>query len=467
MADAAYVTIPYPYPGRPEDPRFRKDIWIASGSPENVILAEGWTSIGEDVFRRTKSLKRIRIPASVIQIGDGAFDEATSLREVIFEEGSRLEVIRNHAFCYTESLTTIRIPASVTHFGDGVFQNARNLREVIIEEGSRLQYIGDNVFREATALETFRIPAGVTQLGYGVFCDATSLQTIHIPRLIRVLNIRVLSKTPSLREVTFEPGSLLETIKAAAFHSATALETIRIPRGVTEIHEEAFTDTTNLREIIFEHNSQIARTKSDYSTKNDINAIFKGSGLKIVVIGESALNRLNVERRTLNMEPLRFGENNNFYGKRNVKIVSRKQEADMLHLITRESGYPPRPATGFIGSIAQAIGLSKPPPPPQKTRPPLPKHLANYASSFLMEEDVVPKSGNTLSDREFARATAEANPEKIAAANARVAAIEAKEGGARKSRRRRQGIRRKSRKASSTRRTQKRKSKRRRTIKRK
>ena len=60
MAAVAYTTIPYPYPGTPPgtpgDPRFRKDIWIASGSPENVILGEGWTSIGEDVFRGTKSL---------------------------------------------------------------------------------------------------------------------------------------------------------------------------------------------------------------------------------------------------------------------------------------------------------------------------------------------------------------------------------------------------------------------------
>jgi hypothetical protein len=74
-----------------------------------------------------------------------------------------------------------------------------------------------------------------------------------------------------------------------------------------------------------------------------------------------------------------------------------------------------------------------------------------------MEEDVVPKSGNTLSDREFARATAEANPEKIAAANARVAAIEAKEGGARKSRRRKQGIRRSVKRTQKRRRTRKRK----------
>ena len=335
MADAAYVTIPYPYPGTDETPLFTKDIWIASGSPENVILAEGWLLIQSERMANVASLKSISIPAS-------------------------------------------------------------------------LYGIGTRVFFNASGLE----------------------------------------------KITFNRNSQMTFIDARVFENATALNSINIPARVVEIQAYAFLNTRMLREITFDQNSQIALIHA---------TAFSGSGLEIVVIGESALNKLNVQRRALNIEPLRFGENNNFYGKRNVKIVSRKQETDMLHLVTKESGYPPRPATGIIGSIAQAIGLRTPPPPPQKTRPPLPKHLANYASSFLMEEDVVPKSGNTLSDREFARAVAEANPEKIAAANARVAAIEATEGGARKSRRRKRGIRRKSRKASKKRRMQKR----RRTMKRK
>jgi len=292
MEDAIYTTIPYPYPGTDETPLFTKDIWIASGSPENVILAEGWLYIQSERMADVVSLKSISFPASLIGIG------------------------------------------------------------------------------------------------YHAFLNASGLE-----------------------KITFNRNSQMKHIRVSVFENATALNSINIPVGVREIEAYAFLNTPMLREITFERNSQIARIDA---------TAFSRSGLTLVVIGETALNRLNVERRALNMQPLRFGENNDFYGKANVKIVSRTQETDMLRLITRNPGYapppppifypPPKPS--FFSSITQAIGLSKPPPmilaplisePPPKIRKPLPKHVTEYANSFIMPE-VVHKSGNTLSPTEFARA---------------------------------------------------------------
>jgi hypothetical protein len=315
MEDAIYTTIPYPYPGTDETPLFTKDIWIASGSPENVILAEGWLIIQREQMANVVSLKSISIPAS-------------------------------------------------------------------------LYGIGTRVFFNASGLE----------------------------------------------KITFNRNSQIRYISARVFENATALNSINIPAGVREIEAYAFINTPMLREITFDQNSQIASIHAN---------AFSKSGLTLVVIGESALDRLNVERLALNMQPLHFGENNNFYGKRNVKIVSRQQEADMLHLITREVGYKKPPRYG-LGYIKESLGLL---PPREKTRPPLPKALADYASSFLMEKDVVPKSPAALA--------------------ARTEATNATEGGSRKSRRRKRGVRRKSRKASRVQKTKKRKPKRRRTMKRK
>jgi hypothetical protein len=309
MEDAIYTTIPYPYPGTDETPLFTKDIWIASGSPENVILAEGWLLIQSEQMANVVSLKSISIPASLYGIGAYAFKNASGLEKI-----------------------------------------------------------------------------------------------------------------------TFNRNSQIRYISARVFENATALNSINIPAGVREIEAYAFLNTPMLREITFDQNSQIASIHAN---------AFSRSGLTLVVIGESALDRLNVERLALNMQPLHFGENNNFYGKRNVKIVSRTQETDMLHLVTREVGYKKPPRSGF-GYIKESLGLALP---REKTRPPLPKALADYASSFLMEKDVVPKSPAALAAR-------------AAAANATA--------GGRKSRRRKRGVRRRSRKASRARRMQKR----RRTMKR-
>jgi hypothetical protein len=485
-----YTTIPAPGPG--ENTTFTNEVWEQHDMPPIVRLAEGWTEIGwqafvdnpdlqeiyipasvvdiledafngainlrqvdfaegsrldfigEGAFDGAESLERINIPARVARIGPGAFKDTIALEQVTFEEGSQLEMIGVQAFSGTESLQSIRIPAGVRNIDNHVFYNASSLVEVVFEEGSKLEFIGDGVFDGATALQRIQIPASVTDIGQGVFRNATSLQTINIPRLVKTLMIMMFDNASSLREVAFEEGSLLQTIAGGVFHRTTALQTIQIPAGVTsigqgafknatalqminipagvrEIGEQAFANTTSLREVTFEQNSQINRIGYD---------AFRESGLTLVVIGETALNRLNNDVRSRNRaeiesgrRPIRFLqeghfiENNNFYGANYVKIVSRAQQIDTLQLITKKPAYKKQ---GFFGKL-----LGKP---KKQTRAALPDEMTREIGKFLMPAGVEPKSPAALANRN---------------------------GGARKPRTRKRGIRRKSRKASGTRRTKK------------
>jgi hypothetical protein len=358
-------------------------------------------------------------------------------------------MIGYQTFADATALQTIRIPASVASIEIEAFIGATGLREVVFEEGSKLEFIGDGVFADATALQTIQIPESVGHIGQGAFLNATSLQTIRIPRLVDTLMIHAFENATSLREVIFEEGSELVSIGNDAFNSATALQTIQIPAGVRGIGDEAFANTPSLREITFEQDSEISHIGYD---------AFRGSGLTLVVIGESALNRLNadansrnalaINRRPFRLLPeIRFGETNDFYGKYFVKIVSRAQQIGTLQLSTNKRGYKTARKTGVVSSIKNALGLSKPP-----TRPRLPDDMTRKIGTYLMPKGVVPRSSAALA----ARATAmEEESEEEAA------------GGARKPRTRKRGIRRSGRKVPRTRRTMKRESKRRRTMKRK
>jgi hypothetical protein len=460
-----YTTIPAPGPG--EETTFTSEHWhdfyLGPGSMQNIILEEGWTEIGwqafvdnpdlqtiripasvvdilEDAFNGTinlrqvefaegsrlefigegafdgaESLERINIPARVARIGPGAFKDTTALEQVTFEEGSQLEMIGVQAFTGAESLQTIRIPASVRNIDNYAFYKASSLVEVVFEEGSKLESIGDGSFDGTTALQTFQIPASVSNMGKGVFRNATSLQTIHIPKLVQTLMIMTFDNASSLREVTFEEGSLLQTIAGGAFHKTTSLQTIQIPEGVTiigqgafknasalqNIHipklvttigDQAFANTTSLREVTFEQDSQITSIGHD---------AFKESGLTLVVIGESALNRLNVNANLYNQaeiesgrRPIRFlpevqfREINEFYGKYYVKIVSRAQQIDTLQLITKKPAYKKQ---GFFGKI-----LGKP---KKQTRAALPDEMTREIGKFLMPAGVEPKSPAALAAR--------------------------------------------------------------------
>ena len=372
-------TIPAPGPG--EDTTFTLEVWEEHNTPSNLILAEGWVEIEAQAFTDSPVLEMIRIPASVVSILESAFNGAIELRQVEFAQGSRLEFIGDGVFARTEALERIRIPASVTMIDVEAFSNATGLREVTFEEGSQLESIGQ-----------------------GAFSGATALERIRIPRLVDTIMSLTFENATSLREVTFEEGSQLEFIYDGAFRGAIALQTIQIPASVLSIREDAFANTTNLRQVIFEPNSDIIHI--------DPNA-FRDSGLDLVVIGEIALERLNVERNTLNLTPLHFGPNNNFYGRDNVTIVSRAQQI---------YAFRGRRAPGYR---------------------PLPRDAKDYIAKFLMPPGAQPKSSAALAAR-----------------------AEDSAGGARKPRTRKRGIRRSGRKASSAQKTMKRKSKRRRTQKR-
>jgi hypothetical protein len=355
-------------------------------------------------------------------------------------------------------LQTIHIPARVKEISVEAFPNARALREVTFEEGSQLEFIGDDAFNGATALQTIHIPAGVYHIGQGAFNGATSLQRIRIPRLVQTLMDLTFENATNLSEVTFEEDSQLEFINNGAFRGATSLQTIEIPAGVTrigeaafrgatalqtidipaglmEIGEAAFANTTSLREITFEQYSEIT---SIHPTA------FIGSGLTLVYIGNTSLNRLNEQRATQLLLPLRFNtDDNNFYGKPGVKIISRADQINTFMKIAKKQRY--KTQRTLIGKFKQLLGKSK------KKLPNIPEDLAGMVAEKIARKKR--KSGNTLrSPTKFAIKVAKAHRREIAAADARLAAMDAEEagakaeevgkGGARKSRRRKRGAQR-------------------------
>ena len=366
-------------PGPGDTTTFTKNVWIRSGKPPRIILSEGWTEIEMFAFKDASELQTIRIPASVSTIDVQAFVNATNLQQVEFAEGSQLQIIDANAFSLTTALERINIPASVEGIAGGAFQGS-GLREVTFENGLRLD-----------------------RIGYQVFAMTKFLQRINIPASVKVINNEAF-KGSGLQEVTFANGSQLERIGNEAFALTRSLQRINIPASVKVIGQSAFFETLNLTEVSFEQNSKI--------TNIDPYA-FSDSGLTLVTIGETALNRLNNKP-----SPLRFGPNNNFYGKENVTIVSRSQQINSLMFSMRKT--------------------------------PIPDELTRHAGTYLMK-GVVPISPAALAAR-------------AAAANAKAGATapNAKAGG-RKSRTKKRGIRRKSRKTTRRQRRHKNKSRRRRS----
>ena len=141
----------------------------------SVIINDGVTSIGNNVFNGCSSLKSVTIPNSVTSIGNNAFDCCTSLESVTIP--NKVMSIGNSAFYYCTSLKSVTIPDSVTSIGDSAFSTCRVLKSITIP--SKVTEINSSTFFSCKALESVTIPNSVTTINNKAFRNCTSLKTVY------------------------------------------------------------------------------------------------------------------------------------------------------------------------------------------------------------------------------------------------------------------------------------------------
>ena len=133
---------------------------------KSVVIEEGITRIGNDMFWECENLIDVKFPNSLIELGNGTFYK-TNLSKLIIPDsikkidwncfaycynlkelhiGKNIEYIGDHSFAGNKSLTSINIPESVTYIGGTAFTES-NLN-TIYYEGSKEQW--DNIDKSNT-----------------------------------------------------------------------------------------------------------------------------------------------------------------------------------------------------------------------------------------------------------------------------------------------------------------------------
>lgn len=88
------------------------------------------TKLGANCFFNATNLKEVVLPATIEEIGDGAFIRCRELKKLKLNEG--LKRIGEQCFKYTYSLEQITIPASVTEIGKLLFDLMENNQQLTI-----------------------------------------------------------------------------------------------------------------------------------------------------------------------------------------------------------------------------------------------------------------------------------------------------------------------------------------------
>ena len=181
--------------------------------------------IGDDACRSVTSLTYIKIPDSVVSIGNYAFYECYNITRIdIGSSHSNLDEIGVSAFSYCASLEEIYMVGGGNHkykLGDNCLVDMTNgtlvlgcMNTVIPDDGSILS-IGHAAFEGATRLEYIYVPSSVKTIERQAFNGCERLSKVHLP-------------------------DGLESIGYLAFAGTRRLYNIDIPASAIYIDDEAF-----------------------------------------------------------------------------------------------------------------------------------------------------------------------------------------------------------------------------------
>ncbi len=194
--------------------------------------------------------KSYNIPNSVIEIGDHAFMNHSSITDINLSDN--IKKIGSEAFCGCRSLITANLFNDIEEISDGAFARCENLSSLEIPQS--LKSIGDGVFSGCSSLETIKIPYSVMNMAGNPFSDWYGTLEIQSPYFYyengMLLNSdrEIFIAYCSNRSICTIPNSVI-CIGKGAFEGRRSLTSIEIPESVTSIGDNAFMYCTSLFSI--------------------------------------------------------------------------------------------------------------------------------------------------------------------------------------------------------------------------
>ena len=216
--------------------------------PDSVI------EIGEHAFADCSSLENVNIPNSVTYIADYAFRECGSLTNISFSDS--VTRIGDGAF-YGCGMESVYLPRSVTYIGGLSFSGCSGLKSIDVNE-ENTKYIsvdGDLYNKDRTELvqyaagkdaASFSLPDGIESIGDGAF-QKSKLRSISIPGSVTFIGSWAFSDCSSLTDIDI-PDSVTR-IGTGAFSGCGGLTAITVTGSMTDIGDGAFSFCDSLQSI--------------------------------------------------------------------------------------------------------------------------------------------------------------------------------------------------------------------------
>ena len=172
--------------------------------PQNI---DGYpvTKIKDKAFYSNSKIKKLIVPAGILEIGTSAFEDCTSLVDIELPEG--LLTIGDHAFqdtfCSGTGGYTLDLPESITHIGKLAFSGCSKLQYIDMPDS--LKTMGATVFMGCNYLDEIILPEGLAAIGSGTFYTSRmGLKRLYIPRSVKEIGVNAFWKGVDLGVVLYD-----------------------------------------------------------------------------------------------------------------------------------------------------------------------------------------------------------------------------------------------------------------------
>ena len=244
-----------------------KDVFQGCVGLTNVTIPDSVKKIGTWSFYMCKGLKNVDIPANM-EIGDSSFRQS-GLEQVTVSGGS----VGNYAFHRSEDLKKITVNCET--IGEEAFSGCDSLTDITL--GSSVKILGDKVFYTCKNLENVEIPSTVTDIGEKTFYSCPKLKEAVIKA--GTVKKDTLYNCQALTTLIISDNATLDaSFTAANAYAKETLETVKIGKG--EIGNSAFSNCTNLTTVEL----------GDGVTSIGKNAFLKCTQLPSITIGNGVIS---------------------------------------------------------------------------------------------------------------------------------------------------------------------------------
>ena len=264
--------------GEGQIPHWYRDWYPYYNDIVHVVVEDGITSIGDEAFMELYNMQSVSIADTVLEIGELAFYDCTSLTNVVIPDG--VTVIEDDTFNGCTGLKSVDLGNGIITISERAFSCCISLSEIIIE--NNVQTIESFAFQSCEALKSVTLNEGVTYLGEHAFAD-TGIKKIHIPASVSDIVNQPFAYCKNLQTITVDAtnpyyttvGSsvlynkemtrlllaskavsgkytipnTVEYIEDQAFYQCDELTEITVPSSITQISPYAFAKCANLKKM--------------------------------------------------------------------------------------------------------------------------------------------------------------------------------------------------------------------------